>query len=58
MECGKELGKGKHMFIARIKCKIFGHSLVFAGNCPFNGVVYDFCEICNMTIPREGYEVD
>jgi hypothetical protein len=46
------------MFIAKIKCKMFGHSLVFAGNCPFNGATYDFCEICNMTLPREGHEVD
>ena len=58
MGCGKELSKGKQMFIAKIKCKIFGHFLVFAGNCPFTGLSYNYCQRCKLMLPEKGQYVE
>ena len=58
MGCGKELSKGKQMFIAKIKCNIFGHSLVFAGSCSFTGLSYNYCERCELMLPKEGQYVE
>jgi hypothetical protein len=36
-----------------IKCKLKGHTLVHAGECPFTGSVYDVCTRCTAMIPRQ-----
>lgn len=35
-----------------IYCKIKGHSLSLAGNCPFTKITYDYCKRCNILIPQ------
>lgn len=37
--------------IKLIICKIKGHSLVYAGQCPFTGARYELCERCQLMIP-------
>jgi hypothetical protein len=34
-------------------CKFKGHELVYAGTCPYTGSVYDVCDYCLTTIPRQ-----
>lgn len=38
--------------IKGIICKIKKHKLVAAGECPFTGNFYDYCERCSAMIPR------
>lgn len=37
--------------IKSILCKIKGHALVYAGQCPFTGARYELCERCQLMIP-------
>jgi hypothetical protein len=39
------------LFINIIKCKIYGHSLIPAGSCPYTGSTYNLCEKCEIMIP-------
>ena len=41
------------MILNWIKCKVKGHTLEYAGQCPYTGSVYDVCTRCMMTIPRQ-----
>ena len=37
---------------------IFGHKLVYAGECPFTGARYNYCDKCGQMIPfKEDYLV-
>lgn len=47
---------GKIMF-KKLTCKIFGHSLFYAGQCPFTGLRYSHCVNCDMMIPWEEDEL-
>ena len=33
-------------------CKFTEHKLIFAGECPYTGSAYDYCETCSSMIPR------
>jgi hypothetical protein len=39
--------------IKSIKCKFVGHSLQFAGQCPFTGSSYEYCERCELMITSD-----
>jgi hypothetical protein len=36
--------------IKSVVCKIKGHALKFAGQCPFTGSSYEYCERCEAMI--------
>jgi hypothetical protein len=41
-----------------IYCKIVGHSLQYAGECPFTGVRYDYCDRCHFMLPLDHVDID
>ncbi len=51
------LGRRKiKIMIKKIKtiiCKTRGHNLVSAGQCPFTGIRYDYCERCEYMLPLD-----
>jgi hypothetical protein len=42
----------KH-YLNRIKCYFKSHNLIEAGQCPYTGSTYDYCQSCEMMIPRD-----
>ena len=30
-----------------------GHNLIEAGQCPYTGSIYDYCDKCEIMLPRE-----
>ena len=42
--------KGMINKIKSIICKIKGHYLIYAGQCPFTGARYELCERCQLMI--------
>jgi hypothetical protein len=42
----------KH-YLNRIKCYFKGHNLIEAGQCPYTGSTYDYCDRCEIMIPRD-----
>ena len=46
------------MLLKTIKCKAVGHTFVEAGSCPFTGLSYNYCERCELMLPKEGQYVE